>query len=115
MGFTQLRILRPGIARAVVEDGLVVVYHCMDNSRYRNGNPTRPLEFELDDGPVIEALLSSYPEGVTVGNISHPSEEEEDVIAIVVALFKEGFLMILDEATLPSLRRDDDSDDEDPF
>jgi hypothetical protein len=31
--YTKLRMVRPGIARAVVEDGMVVVYHCMDNSR----------------------------------------------------------------------------------
>ena len=31
--YTQLRMLRPGIATAVVEDGKLVVYHCMDNSR----------------------------------------------------------------------------------
>lgn len=113
MSFTQVRMLRPGIARAVVEEGMVVVYHCMDNSRYRNGNPVKPLEFELDDGPAIEVLLSSYPEGVTVSDIPHPSEEEEDKVAVASALFKEGFLVIVDEATLPSLRQDDDDDD--PF
>jgi hypothetical protein len=31
--FTKLRMLRPGIARAIIEDGVIVVYHCMDNSR----------------------------------------------------------------------------------
>lgn len=31
--YTKLRMLRPGIARAIVEDGVVVVYHCMDNAR----------------------------------------------------------------------------------
>lgn len=31
--YTQLRMLRPGIAVMVVEDGKCVVYHCMDNSR----------------------------------------------------------------------------------
>jgi hypothetical protein len=31
--YTQLRMLRPGLAIAVVEQGKVVVYHCMDNSR----------------------------------------------------------------------------------
>jgi hypothetical protein len=31
--YTQLRMLRPGLATAVVEDGKLVVYHCMDNSR----------------------------------------------------------------------------------
>jgi hypothetical protein len=32
--YTQLRMVRPGIAIAVVEEGKVVVYHCMDNARY---------------------------------------------------------------------------------
>lgn len=31
--YTKLRILRPNAAIGVVEDGKVVVYHCMDNSR----------------------------------------------------------------------------------
>jgi hypothetical protein len=31
--YTQLRMIRPGTAVAVVEDGKVVVYHCMDNAR----------------------------------------------------------------------------------
>ena len=32
--YTRLRMLRPKIAIAVVEAGMVVVYHCMDNARY---------------------------------------------------------------------------------
>ena len=31
--YTCLRMLRPRIARGVVEDGVIAVYHCMDNSR----------------------------------------------------------------------------------
>ena len=58
--YTNLRMLRPGIARAIVEDNQVVVYHCMDNSREIFGTPLQPLEFELDDGPAIEALLGAY-------------------------------------------------------
>ncbi len=33
-GYTKLRVVRPNIARAVIEDGMVVVYHCQDNARY---------------------------------------------------------------------------------
>lgn len=32
--YTKLRLLRPGIAITAVEDGKVVLYHCMDNARY---------------------------------------------------------------------------------
>ena len=31
--YTRLRMVRPGIAAVAVEDGKVVLYHCMDNSR----------------------------------------------------------------------------------
>lgn len=31
--YTILRMIRPEIAIAVVEDGKIVLYHCMDNSR----------------------------------------------------------------------------------
>ena len=91
---SRLRMVRPGIARAVVEDGCVVVYHCMDNHRRMYDEPIRPMEFELDDGPAIEKLLSAYPSTVAVGDIPHPSEELEDKVEIAKALFKEGFLLL---------------------
>jgi hypothetical protein len=95
--FTKLRMLRPGLARAMVEDGMVVVYHCMDNSRQMFGGTLNPLEFELDDGPSIEALLRAYPEPVMVMELPHPSEELEDKIGVAEALFKEGFLVLSPE------------------
>jgi len=100
--FTQLRIMQPGIAIAVIEDGKVVVYHCMDNSRQMYGAPLKPLEFELDDGPAIEALLTAYPHSITVSDLDHPSEEMDDKIGIAEALYKEGILLISDEASNPS-------------
>lgn len=32
--YSKIRMIRPGIAIAIVENGNVVVYHCMENSRY---------------------------------------------------------------------------------
>lgn len=95
--FTRLRMLRPGLARAMVEDGMVVVYHCMDNSRALHGNALSPLEFELDDGPAIEKLLDSYPRGVLISQLPHPSEEDEDKVAVAATLYKEGFLVRMDD------------------
>ena len=65
------------------------------------GNPLNPLEFELDDGPAIEALLAAYPEGITVSELEHPSEELDDKIGVAQALYKEGFLVIADEVSRP--------------
>lgn len=41
------------MAVVVVEDGKLVVYHAMDNSRELFGSPLNPLEFELDDGELV--------------------------------------------------------------
>ena len=104
--FSKLRIIRPGIARAVVEDGMVVVYHCMDNPRCGlsplvEGSGFQPLEFDLDDGPAIEALLNSYPDSTMVSDLPHPSEELEDKVDVASALYKEGILYVDDQVTLP--------------
>lgn len=101
--YTALRMVRPGLATAVVEDGKVVVYHCMDNSRELFGTALSPVEFELDDGPAIEALLAAYPDSITVSDLEHPSEELDDKIGVAQALFKEGFLLITDEVSKPSV------------
>lgn len=99
--YSSLRMVRPGVARAVVEDGMVVVYHCMDNARELFGNDLSPLEFELDDGPAIEMLLAAYPEGVTVSDLQHSSEDEDDKLSVARALFKEGFLILCDAISKP--------------
>lgn len=112
--YTLLRMIRPGVARCLVEEGMVVVYHCMDNARELHGAPLQPLEFELDDGPAIEALLMAYPEPIAVSELPHPSEELEDKVSLAQALYKEGFLLIHDEASKPD-NEDDEVDDDDPF
>ncbi|CAN0425217.1 unnamed protein product, partial [Hapterophycus canaliculatus] len=38
---TKLRMVRRGCARLMLEDGMAVVYHCMDNSRVHHGNAMR--------------------------------------------------------------------------
>lgn len=63
------------------------------------GSVVSPLVFELDDGPAIEELISAHPNGVVVNELSHSSEELEDKLALAQALFKEGFLLIMDDAT----------------
>ncbi|CAM9206887.1 unnamed protein product [Ectocarpus sp. 13 AM-2016] len=105
---TKLRLARRGCARLVLEDGVAVVYHCMDNSRVHHGNAMSPLQFELDDAPALEVLLSAYPRPVTVSDLPHPPTEDlEDKVGIAAALFKEGFMLIVDDV------EDDDEDDDD--
>lgn len=77
--------------------------------------PMNPLEFELDDGPAIEGLLNSYPNGIVVSDLYHPSEELDDKVSIAQALYKEGILVIEDEASKPEVDNDHESDNDDPF
>ena len=112
MPYTRLRMLRPGIARCLVEDNVCVLYHCMDNSRELFGASLNPLEFDLDDGVCIDALLAAYPQAVMVADLPHPSEEDEDKLGVAQALYKEGFLVIDDDAVTGGEHDDEMSEEE---
>mgnify|MGYP006183444161 CR=1 FL=1 len=69
---TPVRLARPGIARLAIEDGKAVLYHCVDNARIYHGNPLSPLEFELDDAPALELLLTTVePRWIQVQDLIH--------------------------------------------
>ena len=70
-----------------------------------------PIEFELDDGPAIEEIVSAYPHGVTISDLPHSSEELDDKLDIARSLFREGFLIVVDEATKPIEEGGSDDDD----
>eukprot|EP00536_Pseudo-nitzschia_multiseries_P012357 jgi/Psemu1/309032/fgenesh1_kg.468_\ len=92
---TMCRLVRPGIARLVIEDDKAVVYHCADNSREYQGNPISPLEFEMDDGPALEQLLTTVePNWIFVNDLFH--DTLEDKIQITQALYDEGIIAVKD-------------------
>lgn len=89
----MVRLLRPGIARMVLEEGMAVVYHCVDNSRFYHGRPNSPLEFETDDAPAIEQLFKTLePQWICVADLYH--DTIEDKIGVVQALYDEGILAL---------------------
>lgn len=90
---TLCRLVRPGIARLVIEDEKAVLYHCGDNSREYRGVPLRPMEFEMDDGPALEQLLTTVePHWIFVNDLYH--DTIEDKVAIAQALYDEGILAV---------------------
>ena len=90
---TLCRLARPGIARLVLEDDKAVVYHCADNARVFHGNPLSPLEFEMDDGPALEQLLTTVePAWIMVNDLYH--DTIEDKVAIARSLYDDGILAI---------------------
>jgi len=97
---TLCRLVRPGVARLILEEEKAVVYHCGDNSREYRGNPLRPLEFEMDDGPAIEQLLTTVePHWIFVNDLYH--DTIEDKVAIAQSLYDEGILAIKNQEGIP--------------
>lgn len=91
---TLCRLARPGIARLVLEDGKAVLYHCNENSRVYHEVPLSPMEFEVDDGPALEQLITTVePLWIQVSDIIH--ETIEDKIGIAQTLYSEGILAII--------------------
>ena len=91
---TLCRLARPGIARLALEEGKAVLYHCVDNSRVYQGNPLSPMEFEMDDAPALELLLTTVePRWIQVQDLIHDDIEEK--MEITQALYDEGILSIL--------------------
>jgi bifunctional lysine-specific demethylase and histidyl-hydroxylase NO66 len=71
-----------------------VLYHCVDNSRVYQGNPLSPMEFEMDDAPALELLLTTVePRWIQVQDLIHDDIEEK--MEITQALYNEGILSIL--------------------
>eukprot|EP00980_Cylindrotheca_fusiformis_P004644 scaffold991_cov128-Cylindrotheca_fusiformis.AAC.16 len=90
---TMCRLARPGIARLVIEDERAVVYHCLENSREYQGNPLSPMEYEMDDGPALEQLLTTAePHWILVNDLFH--DTIEDKVAIAQSLYDEGILAV---------------------
>jgi len=88
---TLCRLVRPNIARLVIEDSKAVLYHCLDNSRVYHGTPLSPMEFEIDDAPALEQLLTTVePHWIMVKDLIHG--DVEDKMEIAQALYDEGIL-----------------------
>ena len=88
---TLCRLVRPNIARLVIEDAKAVIYHCLDNSLIFHENPLCPMEFEIDDAPALEQLLTTVePHWIMVKDLIHG--DVEDKMEIAQALYDEGLL-----------------------
>ena len=91
---TLCRLSRPGIARLVLEDGKAIIYHCNDNSRVYHEVSLSPMEFEVDDAPALEQLITTVePHWIPVSELIH--DGMEDKIGITQALYDEGILAII--------------------
>ncbi|KAA8496881.1 Bifunctional lysine-specific demethylase and histidyl-hydroxylase NO66 [Porphyridium purpureum] len=101
---TACRLVRPGVARLTIEGDKAVVYHCAANGRVYHERALSPLDFELDDAPALETLLTTIePHWVLVSDLSHETGSDADKVGIAQALFDEGILSIrTPHATTPT-------------
>ncbi|XP_015758221.1 PREDICTED: bifunctional lysine-specific demethylase and histidyl-hydroxylase NO66-like [Acropora digitifera] len=70
-GETEVRLIRRGVARLVVEGECVNVYHTLENSRVYHENELDRVEFGLEAGPMVEIILASFPEYIKVSDLPH--------------------------------------------
>jgi bifunctional lysine-specific demethylase and histidyl-hydroxylase NO66 len=90
---TLCRLVRPGIARLVLEQSMAAVYHCLENSVVYHEHPLSPLEFEMDDAPALEQLLTTVPpHWIAVEDLIHDSLD--DKVGVAQALYDEGILAV---------------------
>ncbi len=90
----EVRLIRRGVAVAILDGDVAVVYHCCRNERSAPPPDLQPraLEYEPDMLPVIRQIFSAYPAYTAVRDLTGGLEESEKV-AIVQSLYNEGVLM----------------------
>lgn len=98
---SELEIKVLGSARVSVENGMAVLRHCMKNTRVFHEVEPRGLEFDLDDGPVLQAVLESqgaFEVKSLPSVLCQPGEEEEEFggrVRVLQALLSEDILRVV--------------------
>ncbi|XP_067901457.1 ribosomal oxygenase 1 isoform X2 [Heterodontus francisci] len=90
-GSTRIRMLRSNIARLCGENGSILLYYTIENSRDYHKEDEKCIEIdpELADG--VELLLCSYPQYIKVDSL--PAGNLDDKISLAAALYEKGLLM----------------------
>jgi len=90
---SHVRLARTGTARIVVQDGMAVLYHCAANTVACGEGDLEPLEFEVDDAPALEQIVTTVaPDWISVQDLIHG--EEADKVGVARALYDEGIVAV---------------------
>ncbi|XP_053202794.1 ribosomal oxygenase 1-like [Panonychus citri] len=92
---TSIRLLRYGIVRLVMEEDVVRLYHCMENS-YDPNHEIDPqyVEIESNLAPAIDYLIKNYPNYVEISSL--PLEKLDEKLEISNLLFDKGLITIVE-------------------
>ncbi|XP_059841599.1 ribosomal oxygenase 1 [Hypanus sabinus] len=90
-GNTRIRMVRSNIARLCGENGSILLYYSIENSReyHKEENKCIEIDPELADG--VELLLCSYPQFIKIDSL--PAGNLDDKISLAIALYEKGLLM----------------------
>mmetsp|Transcript_12300 Transcript_12300/g.16599 ORF Transcript_12300/g.16599 Transcript_12300/m.16599 type:complete len:573 (-) Transcript_12300:40-1758(-) len=110
---TKLRPVSRRAARLVLDDDnhQALLYHALDNGRTHRASPIACLEFQLDDAPAIEILLSAHiARPVAVSDLPHASLD--DKLELARTLYDEGLLVAVDDDQVDYINDSNSPDDE---
>jgi lysine-specific demethylase/histidyl-hydroxylase NO66 len=89
-----VRLIRANCLRLVTDDeekNSVRIYYCVENSREYQEVEPQFLEVDAENAPAIEALLSKYPDYLTVEDL--PIEELDTKMKVVQDLWERKLLL----------------------
>ncbi|RWS26515.1 bifunctional lysine-specific demethylase and histidyl-hydroxylase NO66-like protein, partial [Leptotrombidium deliense] len=92
---TQIKLIRHGVLRVVIEDETVRVYHTLENSRVYQEFEPQFIDIGADKAPAVEYLLKTYPQYVNIEQL--PLDLLEDKLDIANLLYDKGLLTVIME------------------
>ena len=87
---SEVRLIRPGIARMIYEEDKIVIFHSVENSRQYKERPAQAMELSLDEAEAAEMVMNCFPDYVAVSSL--PFEEDTEKIQFVSRLYHHGLL-----------------------
>lgn len=103
---TEIKIIRKGVLRLVMEGERVSIYHCLENTRIMEQATEQFLDIDQDMAPAVELLLHQYPNYIRVDDL--PADNVDHKVELAVAMYEKGLLIT--KTPLDRLSDDGDSD-----
>ncbi|CAM6118471.1 unnamed protein product [Calypogeia fissa] len=97
---SKVRLVAPNVARFVLEDESVALYHMLKNSRSSHNeatassSPDSSLQFPLHFAPALEEVVLAYPTPVLVSSL--PIETKSSALELVTQLVEAGVLVVVE-------------------
>ena len=88
---TEIRLVRPGAARLIVEDGQAHLYHTLDNAMFYEGEVPQSVVFEIESTSALEHILGKPDEWLDVCTL--PGLDKGAQTALAACLYDVGIVL----------------------